>query len=359
LYNPTTGTWTELAPLPTPRAYLTVVATVDQKVYAIGGVNASGQTVGTVEIYDVATNTWTEGASLNTARAHHAAVAAWFDTIFVAGGVDAKGDVLSSTEAYNLASNTPGWATGNPMTTPRADFGIALASDGYLHAFGGVTTGGTQLDTKEAYQFSTGAWAVEAKKLPEPVSGIAVTEALSGADWMIGGQSGKSFKKTPLTAHAIGAPSHSVTFFVHSVDAPYLDSTPEMDQIPPLNDVGLLSLGLLSTTNFTSFPAVEGTVASGGTLTVDVPGLIILGAINSITVSAANEDGSDPVVLGQVSSLLGLGGQVNVPITTPLPLKKKVLVLSIFTLLGVDLDLSGGVVTVTVNGLVGEPNNPQ
>ncbi len=74
LYNPVTGTWSELAPIPTPRAYLTVVAGVDQRVYAIGGVNSSGQAVGTVEIYNPAKNTWAEGPSLNTARAHHASV---------------------------------------------------------------------------------------------------------------------------------------------------------------------------------------------------------------------------------------------------------------------------------------------
>ena len=47
------------------------------------------------------------------------------------------------------------------------------------------------------------------------------------------------------------------------------------------------------------------------------------------------------------------------PITPPVALRKKVLVLSLSTLLGVDLNLSGGVVTVEIQGLDGNPSNPQ
>ncbi|MFY9985278.1 MAG: kelch repeat-containing protein [Chthoniobacterales bacterium] len=359
LYNLTTGTWTELAPMPTPRAYLSVVWGVDHKVYAIGGVNSSGQTVGTVEIYDPANNTWAEGPSLNTARSHHAAVLSWFDLIFVAGGVDASGNVLSSTEVYNLSSTTPVWITGFPMNTPRSDFGIALSADGYLHAFGGLTTGGTQLKTIEGYQFSTGKWTIEPHSLPVPLSGIAVTEALEGADFIVGGQSGSTIETTAIRAKSPKTPSNTVTFFVHTDDQPYVDGNQAMDQIPPLNTVGLLSLGLLSTTSFTSNPGISGTIAAGGSLTVDIPGTIIVGAVNTVTVTAENEDGTDPVTIGSVNSLLGLSGVVTVPITPPVALRKKVLVLSLSTLLGVDLNLSGGVVTVNITGLDGNPSNPQ
>jgi hypothetical protein len=103
---------------------------------------------------------------------------------------------------------------------------------------------------------------------------------------------------------------------------------------------------------------VHGTIESGGSLTVTVPGTIIVGVINSLTITATDLDGSHPVVVGSASSLLGLSGIVNIPITTPLKITNKVLVLSIFSLLGVDLDLGGGVVVVTLNGLDGKPNNP-
>jgi len=131
-----------------------------------------------------------------------------------------------------------------------------------------------------------------------------------------------------------------------------------LDQTPPLSGVGLLSIALLSSVNFTSFPAVNGTIESGGSLTVTVPSTLIVGAVNGLTVSVANLDGSDAKVVGQVSSVLGLSGTVNIPITTPLKINNKVLILNISTLVGVDLNLGGGLVTVTLNGLDGKPSNP-
>ncbi len=84
-----------------------------------------------------------------------------------------------------------------------------------------------------------------------------------------------------------------------------------------------------------------------------------MGAINTVTVTAENQDGTDPVTIGSVNSLLGLSGDVTVPITPPVVLKNKALVLSLSTLLGVDLNLSGGVVTVKIQGLDGRPSDPQ
>ena len=160
---------------------------------------------------------------------------AFDDVIFVAGGVDVNGNVLNSTEVYNLSNTTPSWFTAVPMLSPRSDFGIALAADGYLHAFGGLTTGGTQLKTIEGYQFGTGKWTKEPHALPEPLSGIAVTETLSGADFIVGGKSGSTFETKAIRARAPKVASHTVTFFVHSVDEPYVLGNAAMDQIPPLN----------------------------------------------------------------------------------------------------------------------------
>jgi N-acetylneuraminic acid mutarotase len=357
LYNPVKGSWSELAPLPTPRAYLSVVAGTDGKIYAIGGVDASGKTVGTVEIYNPTTNSWSEGPSLVTPRSHLAATLLYLDGIFVAGGKNASGTVLNTTELYNLQTGGP-WVSWFPMNTPRADFGISLAADGYLHAFGGLSTNGA-VKTVEGYRFTTGAWTIEQEKLPSALSGFAVTESLGGAVFVIGGKSGSTFETNVIRATAPFEPTHSVTYYVHSYDEPYVLGNFAMDQIAPLQGLGLLNLGLLSSTNFTTFPGVGGTIESGGSLTVNVPGTIIIGLINGLTVTAENRDGTDPVVIGSVSSLLGLSGNVNIPITTPLVLKTKVLVLTISSLLGVDLNLGNGYVTVTLNGLTGRPSNPQ
>jgi hypothetical protein len=359
MYDVASGTWTEMASMPTPRAYLAVVGGTDSKIYAIGGADASGNPLATVEIYNPQTNSWSEGPSLNTPRSHLAAILAYLDDIFVAGGDGASGTPLKTTELYSL-STQGSWTPWLPMNTPRADFGISVAADGYLHAFGGRSTGGTAVKTIEGYQFTTGIWTIEKDSLGTPLSGFAATEALSGAVYLIGGKSGSVFEKNPLRAYPPIEPAHSVTYYVHSYDEPYVLGNYSMDEIPPLEGVGILSIGLLSSTNITTFPAVTGTIEAGGSLTVNIPATIILGVINGVTVSAENDDGSDPVVLGSVSSLVGLSGNVNIPITTPLALKKKVLVLNLSTILGVDLNLGFEFpVTVVLDDLNGRPSNPQ
>jgi Kelch motif len=356
MYNVTTGTWTELAPLNSPRAYLAVVGGNDGNIYAIGGVDGSGATVSTVEIYNTTTNTWSYGPSLNTPRSHLAASLTYTETIFAAGGVDASGTVLNTTEVYSLATGGS-WANWVSMNVPRADFGLSESSDGYLHALGGRSTS-KDVDSIEGYSFADSTWTVEPHHLRKPISGIAATESLSGAVFVLGGANGKIYSTTAKKGFAPPEPSHSVSFYIHQYDEPYINGDFALDQTPPLSGVGLLSIALLSSVNFTSFPAVNGTIESGGSLTVTVPSTLIVGAVNGLTVSVANLDGSDAKVVGQVSSVLGLSGTVNIPITTPLKINNKVLILNISTLVGVDLNLGGGLVTVTLNGLDGKPSNP-
>jgi hypothetical protein len=359
MYDVATGTWTEMAAMPTPRAYLAVVGGTDSKIYAIGGADASGNPLGTVEVYDPQTNSWSEGPSLNTPRSHLAATLAYLDDIFVAGGDGPSGKPLDTTELYSLSVGGS-WDPWISMNTPRADFGISVAADGYLHAFGGLSTGGKALESIEGYRFTTGKWTIEKHFLPSRLSGFAVTESLSGAVYLIGGKSGSVFEKNPVRAYPPSQSTHSVTYYVHSFDEPYIEGNFTMDQIPPLEGVGLLSIGVLSSSNFTTFPGVTGTIQSGGSLTVNIPATIILGVINGVTVTAENADGSDPVTVGSVSSLVGLSGAVDVPITTPLVLKKKVLVLNLSTILGVNLNLGPeSPVTVVIDNITGRPSDPQ
>jgi hypothetical protein len=357
MYNVTTGQWTEMASMLTPRAYLAVVGGTDGNIYAIGGVDGSGTTVGTVEIFNPTTNSWTTGPSLITARSHLAGTLVYLSQIFVAGGVDTSGNVLNTTELYPLSTGGP-WVQAASLNNARADFGLALAGDGYLHALGGRSSTG-DLDSIEGYKFSTNTWTTEQRKLETPLSGIAATETLSGAVYLIGGEDKTKLTHFPTKGVPPFEAAHSVTYFVHSYDEPYTLGAFTMDEIAPLEGLGLLELGILSSTNFTTFPAISGTIESGGSLTVDIPSTIIVGLINGLKITAEKEDGTDPEVIGSVSSVLGLSGNVSIPIKTPLRLRNKILVLNISTLLGVDLNLGGGYVTVTLDNLFGKPSNPQ
>jgi N-acetylneuraminic acid mutarotase len=62
-YDPRTNRWRKLAPMPTARGDLAAAA-VGGRVYVIGGLDAVGHPMATVEIYRVASNTWTSGTPL-------------------------------------------------------------------------------------------------------------------------------------------------------------------------------------------------------------------------------------------------------------------------------------------------------
>ena len=356
MYSFKTGSWTSLPSLPTPRSYLAVVAGTDNNIYAIGGIDASGHSVSKVERFNQLSNTWSAIASLNTARSHFGAVFALPDTIYAVGGIDDDGDTLSSTEVYSLSTGGP-WFTWVSMNQARSDFGIAAAGDGFLHVFGGHSSTGV-LNSVEGYNFGTGVWTVEPETLSSKEHFLAGVEGLDGNAYLLGGE--KSNKKFSVKA-AKGVPpsaaSHTLVLFMHGLDLPQINGNAEMNEQIPLNGTGL-QLGLLQTTNWTAFPAINGTI--NGTVTVTIPTTVGLGVISSFTLYASDLDGSNPVELGSISGLLGIGllGTVTIPLnTSPLVLNNKVLTLAASVFVGLNLNLSGGSMYMTINGLTGTPSN--
>lgn len=356
MYSFATGSWTEMAPMPTPRAYLAVVAGLDGKIYAIGGIDSAGEVLGTVEAFDPGKNTWSAVLSLNAPRAHLAATVVVPGLILAAGGVDDSGTVLNTTEVFNL--QTPGaWTLWTSMLTARADFGLSTAGDGFVHAIGGRSSTGAALATIEAYNVHTAAWTAEPFKLTSPNAGLAATEGLTGVVYVLGGAKGSTFHTLVTKAIPPYASTHDVIYFVHAYDEPYVNGNSVIDGLPPLSGVGLLSLGLLNSVNFSSFPTVTGTIEAGGSMTVTIPSTIIVGVINGVSLTATDLDGSNPVVLGGASSLLGLSGTITFPVSSPVHFKNKVLVLNLSTLVALDLNLSNGYLYVTLHNLNGKPSN--
>lgn len=111
------GRWTPRASMPTARVRLRLVA-AGAYLYAIGGQNAAGATVPTVERYDPATNTWEARAPMNHDRGLPGVVAITRGTrneprhfIVVVGGahstsLDGPFESLDSSEIYDVNTNT-------------------------------------------------------------------------------------------------------------------------------------------------------------------------------------------------------------------------------------------------------------
>lgn len=137
-YDIDSGTWSSVAPLPSPRSDLAAYAH-GGKIYVFGGCTGSEFAVtNAVDVYDVADDTWsTAPADMPTPRSSMYAAGGKGDTVFVIGG-QANGIQLTTNEAYDIAKNT--WSTATPMPSPRAEMGLA-SHGGRIYTVGGGLTG--------------------------------------------------------------------------------------------------------------------------------------------------------------------------------------------------------------------------
>ena len=114
VYDPATGAWAMLGPIPLPVSDLSAVG-FQGKLYALGGVPFSGTTTNAVQIYDPATDEWSLGTSMLSPRAGLLA-GVLCDRIIVFGGTDFEVGNMGATEIYDPFDDT--WTMGPDMLAP-------------------------------------------------------------------------------------------------------------------------------------------------------------------------------------------------------------------------------------------------
>jgi N-acetylneuraminic acid mutarotase len=148
VYDPERNTWVSRMPVPTPRDHL-ATATLSGKVYAIGG-RLNGdyrQNLSVTEVYDPVTGRWTRGADLPTARSGITAAVVG-GRVYVFGGEGGDG-TFRENEAYDPTHDT--WQALAPMPTARHGLGSAVVH-GRIHVIsGGPTPGGSYSDLNEVF----------------------------------------------------------------------------------------------------------------------------------------------------------------------------------------------------------------
>jgi N-acetylneuraminic acid mutarotase len=223
----TTMAWALRAPMPTQRLEM-ASASLDGRVFVIGGLSATGVTLDTVEVYDPATDAWTEGpahpvpihhpmaAVLDgllyvaggygpsggaTRRVHRLGPDGWEPVarlplaraagtmvalggrLLIAGGIDLSGDIGREMLAYD--PGTDAWAVVDGPPTPREHLGGAVADGRFVTVGGRVAR--QQLATVEAWDPATGVWGTLAE-MPTPRAGLGVTGTCDGGLVAIGGE---------------------------------------------------------------------------------------------------------------------------------------------------------------------------
>jgi N-acetylneuraminic acid mutarotase len=158
VYDPQADAWSAVAPLPAALAGVALAA-ADGKLYAFGGFDARGPSLGTVDAtyaYDPAANTWlTRTAILSGTRAL-AAATELDGKIYLVGGVTSGGpywSTLDSVNVYDPATDT--WSSIAPLHTAVHSPGLAAAPDGSVWASPATTAPGRSSRSRPPGRSST------------------------------------------------------------------------------------------------------------------------------------------------------------------------------------------------------------
>jgi N-acetylneuraminic acid mutarotase len=186
VYNTTTKTWSETAPLPAPRGGHAAVVLQD-KIHVLGGGN-SKSTIADHDVFDPVKNAWTALAPLPRAEGSPAAVA-FGGKLYAVGGRSGFSD-FGAVDIYDPATNS--WSAG-PSIDPRGTAG-AVVYCGTIYVFGGESQARRQSLGDVLRLKHDGAWELVAS-MPTPRN-FARAVILEDAVYVVGGS------PTPEASHA-------------------------------------------------------------------------------------------------------------------------------------------------------------
>jgi N-acetylneuraminic acid mutarotase len=195
-YDPVNGgSWVTKSPMPTARTSLAVVTVRiddEDKIYAIGGSDADGQRVSTVQEYNPITDQWVTKANLLNPVVSLAAAAADNGSgmkIYAIGGNGNCGCPLQQVEEYNPSLNN--WVFKTDMPTGRSNLGATKASNGKIYAVGGDSLANHRSDKVEEFNPNTNTW-ITTNSLLTGRDNVAVVATENGKLYAVGGTSAGS-----------------------------------------------------------------------------------------------------------------------------------------------------------------------
>lgn len=151
VYDPQTDTWSQRAPLPTPREHV-ASCVVGGRFVVIGGWNQKREVQAVVEAYDPATDQWTRLPDLPTARGGLGAVNVGERCYAIGGETWATPPPATFGAAEMLDPQTGRWAPLAPMPTPRHGLGLAVVGGEVWALGGGPRQGNSYTTVIEAYR---------------------------------------------------------------------------------------------------------------------------------------------------------------------------------------------------------------
>jgi len=163
--------WRPISPLPEPRS-AAAAAVVGDRIYVVGGFDATRRELKTAYAYDPAADAWRPIADLPTPR-QHLAVTDFHGQVCALGGYVGSGPPLTIAECYDPVADR--WSTRAPLAKPASDFAAVSFQ-------GGLWTVGDDVQV-----FDGARWWI-GPSLGTPRYGVAAA-VVSGSLYAIGGAS--------------------------------------------------------------------------------------------------------------------------------------------------------------------------
>jgi hypothetical protein len=211
LYDPSAPSLSSSGTLKTPRVGHTSTTLRSGLVLLAGGTDAGGAALATTEMYDPATGAFAPGPALKSARTGHTATTLASGKVLMVGG-EAVGAPLASVEILD-PSGTATVAPGSAMAEARAGHSATLLATGGVLVVGGKGSAGS-LASAELFDPVAGAWSA-AGSLAVGRSQHSAVLLSDGRAVVVGGMSGTS----PLASAEIFDPSSSTFAALPSMGA--------------------------------------------------------------------------------------------------------------------------------------------
>jgi hypothetical protein len=149
-FSSDSGSWTSVASMPQGLYAASAAGDGNGHIFVFGGVTASGAVSNAVYSYNTDADTWTQVASMPTATRDSTAVDGPNGKIYVIGGSSNGANTLANVESYDPVANT--WTTETSLPYTVKDAASVIDSTGRIEVIGGINSSGLAITTVDKTQ---------------------------------------------------------------------------------------------------------------------------------------------------------------------------------------------------------------